>query len=166
MLALGFGDAWPVIVDLDDERAVLPLGADRNVVGETHRVIDEIGDGAFEGMAPERHDQGRVPDVDADVVGAMGLAPHLGQDLADIGAHNILTGVAFGEGQIVFEHGLHLVDIGAHGIELGQILEHRQLKLEAGEHGAEIVAHAASMVVRCTTWRSMRSRISMNACAA
>ena len=77
LIALILRDAWPVILDLDHERAVLPFGADRHMIGEAHRVVDEISDGALEGMAPERHHQGRVADIDADVVSchAPGCAP-------------------------------------------------------------------------------------------
>jgi len=70
------------------------------------------------------------------------LAPHLAQDIADIGAHDLLAGIALGERHIVLQHGLHLVDVGAHGFELGRILEHRELKLEAGQDRAQIVADA------------------------
>ncbi len=72
----------------------------------------------------------------------MRLALHLVENLADIRAHDILAGIAFGEGHVILEHGLHLVHVGAHGLELRRILEHGELQLEAGEHGPKIVAHA------------------------
>src|SRR5688572_16642856 len=73
LIALILRDAWPVILDLYYERTVLPSCAHCHMVGEAHRVVDEIGDGALEGVAPERHHQRRVADIDADVGVAMRL---------------------------------------------------------------------------------------------
>ena len=91
LIALILRDAWPVVLDLDHERAILSPSADRDVVGEAHGIVDEIGDGALEGVAPERHDQRRIANVDANVRLAMGLVAHLGQDLVDVGAHDLLA---------------------------------------------------------------------------
>src|SRR5262245_45760877 len=91
LIALILRDAWPVVLDLDHERAILTSSADRDVVGEAHRIVDEIGDGALEGVASERHDQRRIANVDANVRLAMSLVAHLGQDLVDVGAHDLLA---------------------------------------------------------------------------
>ena len=78
---------------------------------------------------------------------AMSLAPCAWlftslEDLADIDAHDLLAGAAFGEGHVVLEHGLHLVDVVAQRLELGTVLEQSELEAKAGQHGAEVVAHA------------------------
>src|SRR5262245_58546073 len=140
LVPLVFRDAGAVILDLDHERAVLTSGTHSDKVGESHGVVDEIGDGALEGMAAKGHHQGRIAAIDTDLRFAVGLVAHLGQNLADIGAHDLFARGALGEGDIVLQHGLHLVDISAHGVELRRLLEHGELQLEAGEHGAQVVA--------------------------
>ena len=62
LIALIFGNAWPVVLDLDHKRAILPSSADRDVVGEAHGIVDQIGDGALEGM--EAKLRARHPDFD------------------------------------------------------------------------------------------------------
>src|SRR6188768_3527749 len=116
LIALILRDAWSVVLDLDHQRAVLPPGAHCHMVGEAYGVVDEIGDGALEGMTPERHHQRRVADIDANVGLAMRLVAYLGEDLAYVGANDLLAGGALSKGDIILEHGLHLVDIGAHGV--------------------------------------------------
>ena len=51
LLALGFRYAGPVVLHIDGERAVALGGADIHVVGEAGGVVNEIGDGALEGVA-------------------------------------------------------------------------------------------------------------------
>ena len=114
------------------QRAVVALGRDLDVLGEARGVVDEIGHSALEGMAAERHDQRRALDLDGDVLGAMRLAFHLAEDLADIGAHDLLARTAFGEGHVVLEHGLHLVDVAAQSLELGTVLEQSELQAGSG----------------------------------
>ncbi len=43
VLALSFRDAGTVVLDFDDKRAVLTARAHLHMVGEAHRVVDEIG---------------------------------------------------------------------------------------------------------------------------
>ena len=51
VVAFGRRDARPVVVDLDPEPAAFGGGADDDAIAEARRVRDEVGDGAFEGLA-------------------------------------------------------------------------------------------------------------------
>ena len=112
------------------------------MLGEARGVVDEVGDRALERVAADRHHQRALLDLDGDRPAAMRLALHLAQDLADVGAHDLLAGVALGERHVVLQHRLHLVDVGAHRFQLGRILEQGELQFEARQHRAQIVADA------------------------
>ena len=62
MLALGFGDAGPVVFDLRrSARRSACAALTFDMLGEARGVVDEVGDRALERMAAERHDQRALP---------------------------------------------------------------------------------------------------------
>ena len=55
VISLGFGDARPVVVDLNPEPWSFRGGADQHLIAIAYSVGDEIGDGALERVALQRN---------------------------------------------------------------------------------------------------------------
>ncbi len=118
------------------------MPGDRDRVGVTRRIGDEIGETTLERRRPHGHDR---PAVEADarlVAVALGVGLELIQERGHVGWRRLLAGIATREGEIGLQHARHLVHVLLHRLDLGALAEKRELELEAGEHGAQIVGDA------------------------
>ena len=142
------GDAWAVVVDGEFDGATGMAGGKVDLGGVAAGVVDEVGEGAPDGVWAE------VDDEVWCVVSRVMVAPAR-RALVATSSSRVVTStgwacsvaLAAGEGEVAADHAVHFGDVGGHFgdvvAEVGGGGEDGEGEAsEAGEGGAEVVADA------------------------